>query len=895
MTLSTRVTIAMIAVTLLTAAAGGIFTYIGLESRLRPVMLGQMAIRAGQLTNAADATIRAGQADVEAFIASQTIKGLMNATLAGGTDPELGIGIAQWRSRLETAFVTQLGAKPAYHQMRLIGVANGGRELVRVDRMGEGNTIRVVPDGELAMKGDRDYFQKAVELGRGQIYLGRAELNRERGTLTMPHIPILRVAAPVHTEAGAPFGIVIINLDLRVTFDLLRSLVGDRSRVFAVNRNGDYLLHPDPSKEFGFEVGQPHRLFDDFPGAPSLQNLNTPTAAITTTSDGSQFALALAPIPPAGADLMTIVEIEPYTSLMMPLGTVETSTLGAGFASALITLLIAIIISRSLTRPFRRVAEQLEDFGRGVIRPPLVHGPSEVVRLSGALDHMSREIQSRTRALEDEIAVRRRTEAALNDYVDMARLFTAVVESSDDAILSTNLDGIITSWNPAAERLYGYRATEALGNSIEIIIPSDRTTENARLMERITGGERIPGFQTVRRHRDGHVIDVALTLSPIVLDSGRISGVSAIARDISRRLQDEERFRLVVESAPNGIVMVDGDGVVQLVNRETERLFGYHRDELLGRSMEILVPQRYRAQHPRLRKEFTSDPAGRPMGEGRDLFGLRKDGSEFPIEVGLNPIHTRLGMMVLSVIVDITERKRSEAEIQRHTEDLKRSNRELETFAYAASHDLQEPLRMVASYVELLAKRYQGRLDEKADKYIYYAVDGATRMKQLINDLLAYSRVSTQGKPLEPVDPNIVVAHIVHSLQGLIRDTKAEISWEELPMVMADSVQLGQVLQNLIVNAIKFHGEAPPRVHVGAAHGESGLEFRVRDNGIGIDPKFGERVFQMFQRLNTREEYPGTGIGLAIAQKIVERHGGHIWFTANDSGGCTFHFTIQQT
>ncbi len=895
MTLSTRVTFAMVAVTILTAAAGGVFTYFNLESRLRPVMLGQLADRSGQLTNAIDATIRAAQADVLAIIASQPLQGLTGALLTEGVDPVHGIDAEQWRERLAIGFAAHLGAKPDYHQIRYIGMANGGRELVRVDRMGENEAVQIVAEEQLAIKGDRDYFQKAIGLGRGQIYLGTVELNQEHGKISVPRVPVLRVASPVLLENGGPFGIVIINLDLRRTFALIRSLTENRGETYVVNRAGDYLLHPDPSMEFGFALGEPHRLQDGFPDILNLMPRNQPGAHLVKDASGQMVALAVAPVGPQGADIMTVVQVEPYDALMMPLASVEASTFLAGLTSAVVAVILSIAVSRSLTRPFRQIALQLEGLGLGQPRPALARGPSEILHLSATLEAMSTEIQSRTQALEDEIAVRCQAEAALNEYVDKMRLFSAVVESSDDAILSMTLDGIITSWNPAAEHLYGYAQHEALGSSINLIVPSDRAEESEGLMKRIAAGERVASVQTVWRHKDGHNVDISLTISPIEMASGQISGASAIARDISRGLQAEEKFRLVVESSPNGIVMVDGAGIVQLVNRETERLFGYGREELIGQSMEILVPARFRAEHPRKRGEFHAEPSGRPMGEGRDLYGQRNDGTEFPIEVGLNPIHTRQGMMVLSVVVDITERKKAEANIQRHTEDLRRSNRELETFAYAASHDLQEPLRMVASYVELLAKRYEGKLDEKADKYIYYAVDGATRMKQLINDLLAYSRVSTQGKVLEPTDSGVVLAQIMRGLEGLVAEAEAEVTWDELPMVLADPIQLGQVLQNLVANGLKFRGEAPPRIHIDAVPLDGMWELRVRDNGIGIDSRFSDRVFHMFQRLNTREEYPGTGIGLAIAQKIVERHGGRIWFTSEIGQGTTFHFTIKPT
>lgn len=894
MSLSTRITLAMVALSLLTALAGGIFIHVGLESRLRPVLLDQMTVRTVQLTNAVDATIRAAQADVLAILASQPLQGLMTATMAGSDGSAGGFSREQWRLRIEANFLAQMGAKPGYDQMRVIGVDHGGRELVRVDRSGDQGAVRAVPEEGLQAKGDRGYFKEAIELGRGQIYLGRVELNQEHGNIQTPHVPVLRVAAPIHQPDGEIFGIVVVNIDLRDTFRLIQSLAGDTVATYVVNRAGDYLLHPDPSMAFGFEFGTPRRLQHDYPDMPALESIMHASATVTNALDGRPMALALAPVPPAGSDTLIVAQAEAYANLMQPLGTVESATALAALASAVIALIAALLLSRSLSRPLRRVVDQLEQFRHGDPATPVRRGPVEIVALSGALAGMSAEIRERTTALEQEIAVRRRTEAALEDYVEKMRLFTAVVESSDDAILSTDLECRITTWNPAAARLYGFTEAEAVGQPVSIIIPEDRREEHATLMSRLLRGEGTSPIQTVRRHKNGRLIDVSLSLSPIIVDDGAIVGASAIARDISRRLVAEEKFRLVVEASPNGIVMVDGQGRIQLINTETERLFGYTRDELTGQPMEILVPPRFRVHHPGMRDSYTAEPTTRSMGEGRELFGLRRDGTEFPIEVGLNPITTREGMMVLSVIVDITERKRAEAEIQRHTEDLQRSNRELETFAYAASHDLQEPLRMVASYVELLAKRYQGKLDEKADKYIFYAVDGATRMKQLINDLLAYSRVSTQGKPLVPVESNAVLAQVLRGLEALIRDAGGTVTSDPLPTVMADPIQLGQVFQNLIGNGLKFRGTNPPQVHVSASEAGDFCEFQVRDNGIGIDPRYAERVFQMFQRLNTREEYAGTGIGLAIAHKIVERHGGRIWFDAAEGGGTTFHFTIRR-
>jgi PAS domain S-box-containing protein len=228
---------------------------------------------------------------------------------------------------------------------------------------------------------------------------------------------------------------------------------------------------------------------------------------------------------------------------------------------------------------------------------------------------------------------------------------------------------------------------------------------------------------------------------------------------MTHQIASEEIVRLTVELSPSGMIMTDADGKIVLVNAEVERLFGYRRDELLGRSIDILVPKEMRAAHDGYRQGFVARPEARRMGVGRDLYGMRKDGSKVPVEIGLNPIHTSDGQMILSAVTDITERKLAVDALAARSEELQRSNADLEQFAHVASHDLQEPLRMVSSYTELLAEHFKGRLDEKAEKYIHYAVDGAKRMQQLVRDLLAYSRVDTQGKLPTPIKSEIVVSH----------------------------------------------------------------------------------------------------------------------------------------
>jgi light-regulated signal transduction histidine kinase (bacteriophytochrome) len=280
------------------------------------------------------------------------------------------------------------------------------------------------------------------------------------------------------------------------------------------------------------------------------------------------------------------------------------------------------------------------------------------------------------------------------------------------------------------------------------------------------------------------------------------------------------------------------------------------------------------------------------IGKTVDLTAMRKDGSEFAIEMSLASWKANRQTFFTSIIRDVTERKQAQDALTQKAAELAFSNKELEQFAYVASHDLQEPLRMVASYTTLLAKRYKGKLDTDADEFIGFAVDGAKRMQGLIQDLLAYSRVGTRGKDLAPTDCETVLADSLQALKFAIQDASATVTHDELPTVVADETQLGQLFQNLIGNALKYRNSKAPVIHFGARRDRESWIFSVHDNGIGIDLQYADRIFVIFQRLHTREEYPGTGIGLAVCKKIVERHGGRIWLDSELSKGSTFYFSI---
>jgi PAS domain S-box-containing protein len=472
---------------------------------------------------------------------------------------------------------------------------------------------------------------------------------------------------------------------------------------------------------------------------------------------------------------------------------------------------------------------------------------------------------------------------------------TAIIESVPTAIIMVDQHGVIALVNLQAERLFGYSRREILGETVDILVPhrfrAGHPTLRMGFADSPTVRSMGAGRDLFGLRKDGTEFPIEIGLNPITTDEG-LFVVSAIV-DISERKRLEARFRATVESAPTAMVMIDQAGTIVLVNAETERLFGYERGALLDQKVEVLIPSRFRGGHPQLRSQYFASSQARRMGAGRDLFGMRRDGSEFPIEIGLNPVTTDQGLFVLSAIVDITERKRQTEELERSNEALERSNLESQRFAYFVSHDLQTPLRTIASFVQLLQSTYTGRLDAQADDWIGRTVRSVEYLQTLIRDLLDYSRVDSQAHPFQLVPFGDVVADAISLLESPIRESNASITFSDAPDVNGDRSQLVQLMMNLIGNALKYRSSKDsPRVHVSVDWNGHEHVISVRDNGIGIAPRHHERIFEIFKRLHDPNEYPGTGIGLAICRRVVHRHGGRIWVESDAGEGSVFKFTL---
>jgi PAS domain S-box-containing protein len=503
-----------------------------------------------------------------------------------------------------------------------------------------------------------------------------------------------------------------------------------------------------------------------------------------------------------------------------------------------------------------------------------------------------------TAAIRD-ISVRK---AAEEHLAQMEGRYRGLLEAAPDAMVVVNQGGEIVLLNVQAEKQFGYSRDELIGQKVKNIIPegfaerliADGTrTAAAALAQQIGTGIELIGLR-----RDGSEFPIEIMLSPLQSVEGIL--VTAAIRDISVRkaaeahlVQMEGRYRGLLEAAPDAMVVVNPSGEIVLLNVQAEKQFGYSRDELIGQKVKNIIPEGFAERLIADALRSTEDALAQQIGTGIELNGLRKEGSEFPIEIMLSPLESTEGILVTAAIRNISVRKKAEADLLRNVEELNRSNEELEQFAYIASHDLQEPLRMVASYTQLIARRYKGKLDADADEFIFYAVDGANRMQRLIQDLLAYSRIGTQGKKLLNISSEEALQQSLINLSSTIEKSGALVTHGPLPAVAADESQLVQLFQNLVGNAIKYQRDAVPRVHISAAKdGEKKWLFSVQDNGLGIEPQYFEKIFGMFQRLHKREEYDGTGIGLAICKKIVERHGGDISVESETGQGSTFRFAL---
>ena len=1022
MKLTTRLAVAMIALVALTVSAVGWLNYRSLEQALLPRVLDRIETHAQLVASDLQSYVRGARADVATFPSHAAAHGMVLAHFNGGIDPVDRISESAWRQRLTTRLVADLGAKPAYSQFRLIGIEDGGREIIRVDRMGPGGTIRVVPDAELQRKGDRDYFKDTIRLAADQIYVSPVDLNQENGTIEAPHVPTLRVAAPILAAGGEPFGIVIINVDMGPAFDRVRSSMRQGGEIYVVNAQGDYLVHPEPGREFGEQLGHPTPWQSDFPALASAAGSPQGVAQIVPDRTGEPDGIAIAPALLAGTEWVGVIERVPNAGIMAPAAAIRNTSLLVGLIAVLCAAALAVMVARSLTLPIVRLTEAVEAAGRDDATAIPVEAGGETGVLARAFARVIGEANAKAAALEREIGEHRRTIANRDHHAERERLFSAAVESSNDAIVTKSLDGTITGWNPAAERLFGYTAAEAVGRTIDLIIPPERLAEMHDILRRVGRGDRIEHYETVRLRKDGRKVEVLLGISPITTVSGAIVGASKTARDIteskkiqralsqqieerrrifessqdlilvtdpqgilvqvspsceailgylpdeligrsavdfihgedldntreqmrsarrenkslnfdaryvhkdgrivtlswmgtwsepvrrhffigrdmteSRRAQEallesEQQARGIIDTALDAFVQIDHDGRIRNWNSQAEAIFGWPRDQALGKNLiELVVAGDDRDELSAALGRFLRSGQGQILGRRREIMARRRDGGEFRAELSVTALKSRGGFLFNGFFRDLTDKIAAEDRI-RQSEKMEAVGQ----LTGGIAHDFNNILTVITGTIEILAEAVQ---QEPQLAAITGMIDeAASRGAELTQHLLAFAR----KQPLQPrvTDINILVIDTAK----LLRPTLGEqieiesVFADETCFASVDPNQLTTAILNLALNARDaMQGGGKLIIETGSAYLDETYASRhgdvrpghyaliaVSDTGSGIPAALLDRVFEPF--FTSKETGKGTGLGLSMVYGFVKQSSGHIKIYSEVGHGTT--------
>jgi len=466
--------------------------------------------------------------------------------------------------------------------------------------------------------------------------------------------------------------------------------------------------------------------------------------------------------------------------------------------------------------------------------------------------------------------------------------FEGLLEAAPDAMVIVNEKGKIVLINKQTEILFGYARYELIGKPVELLIPHDFHSRHRGHRDKYFMDPRVrsmgAGLELFAVRRDGMQFPVEISLSPLQTEEGLL--VSASVRDITDRKKAEEKFRSLLDAAPDATVIVNEKGIIQMINRQTENLFGYIRNEMIGQSVELLIPTDLRNKHEHHRESFFRAPKVRTMGAGIELNAVKKSGIKFPVEISLSPIQTEEGLLVSASVRDISLRKGLEIE-------LRKTNAELEAFTYSVSHDLRAPLRGIIGFTAILEEEYASKLDDEARRITSVIKNNTLKMGHLVDDLLAFSRMGKQELMKTDIDTKEMVNEIVNELT----QEGNKIGWNilTLPFVQADANTIRQVWINLISNAIKYSStKEESRIEIGSYPQDGHIVFYVKDNGVGFDEEYKHKLFKVFQRLHDAEEFEGTGVGLAIVEKIVSRHGGKAWAEGKENEGACFSFSLPK-
>ena len=913
MKLSTRMALAMVALVLLTALSVGLLSYRNIRSAILPRAAERIEVHVRVLAATLAAAVRGAREDAAGFREAAAIAGIVRAHLAGGTDPEDGLTEAAWRERLARRFAAELAAKPTYNIFRLIDFADG-RELVRVDRLGENGAIRVVPDGQLEDTSALDFFKAAHTTPAGEIYVSPVQLSLGRRRAV--RIPVLRIATIVETPDHQPFGMAVINVDMQPILQELAASPQPGAHIYVVDSRGNYLVHPGPGRLFAADLGKPERWQDDFPTFAAALQSDAVKSSLLTDAQGEKTLVGLASVVLAGGPRVGILEVTPLSTVMAPITAVGKSTLLAGLTAVLCAALFAVLLARSMTRPLVQMTTAVEAFPRNpeTVMPAAT---GEIGVLARAFARMMAEVKDKTASLEKEVADHRRTEAELERRTDRERLLSAAVQSSNDSIITLTSDGIVTSWNPAAVRLFGWTDKEMFGRSIDQIVPDDRHHEVPHIFDTIARGEILDNYQTVRLSKDGRAITVSLSVAPIKLASGSVIGACSVARDITESIKAKERIEQemherrritgildnTINSMADAVLVGDRDGNIVLCNAAAQRVMNIR--EGMTPAQWTYAQQIFMADGvtpmPLQERPLMRAVRGKSFEDYELTVHYPHAGTPITFVATGGPIRAGSQQAAGGVVVyhDVSEARETERQL--------RQAQKMEAVGQltgGVAHDFNNILTVITGTIEILEEGVADRPELAAIAKMID--DAAARGAELTNHLLAFSR----RQPLQPRDTNVNA--LIMEVGRLLRPTLGgNIEIESMlddnaSSALIDPSQLTTSLLNLALNARdampgggKLTFETTDAIlddNYAGMNEEVGpgpyVMIAVSDNGSGIAPDIIDKVFEPF--FTTKVLGKGSGLGLSMVYGFVKQSGGHIKIYSEVGHGSTIKMYLPR-
>jgi PAS domain S-box-containing protein len=874
----------MILLVTVTVFAAGWLSYRSLEQMLIPRVLERIETHSRFVASDLESHIRTGPGDITVFANLEAVAGVVRARLNGGIDPVDHATEAAWRERLQVRLGAQMALKPAY-SLRLVGAADNGREIVRIDRSGPGGSVHVATDAELRQVGDTPYFRDTMNLAPGEIYVSPVGLSERNGAIETPLVPIMRIAKQVFGPDGKPFGIVIVNVDMRPALEHVRATARPSEMVFVVDAAGNYLVHPDRAREFAAQRGtagtsKPGSWQTDMPWFADAVGTTQSASRVAPDAQSEATGVALAPALLAGQQWVGIVEVVPHGVFLSPASAVRNTSLLVGLVAMMCAALLALIVARSLTQPILQLTAAVEASGRPDAPAIPVDAPGETGVLARAFARMMDEANAKAAALEE----RRR-----------------IFETSQDLILVLDARGHVVQVSPSCEAILGYRPEEMIGRSGVDFIHPDHLDQSREEMRAARRGLKPKMSDTRCFHKDGREV----WLSWLGTWSEPVKRYFFVGRDMTdsryaqETLGESERLaRNIIETALDAFVQMDETGAIRGWNPQAEKMFGWLRAEVLGKNLIdlVVVGQDHEELQAALGR-FLRSGQGQILGRRREMLVQRRDGKHFRAELSVTAMRTRSGFLFNGFVRDMTDKIAAEERI-RQSEKMEA----LGQLTGGIAHDFNNILTVITGTIEILADAVEKEPQLAA---ITRMIDeAAARGADLTQHLLAFAR----RQPLQPreTDINLLIVDTAKLLRPTLgAHVEIESVFKDDPCIaVVDPNQLATAIINLALNSrdampdggkliletgFAYLDEAYAGINDDVRPGAYAM-IAVSDTGYGIPSGIIDRVFDPF--FTSKGPGKGTGLGLSMVYGFIKQSAGHIKVYSEEGQGTTIRMYL---